>query len=273
MKKLKTLFSGNNFSKAFLYCWIGFFVLSALILTIALSFVSRSASGGFSTHLTLHNLELLFQNTYILILLKSIRLAFLTSLFCFLFGFPIAYVIASSPPKKQILYYSLLLVPFWTNFIVRTQALRQVFSPSGTGIELPPTILVQIGMLLNYLPLFVLPCAVAIERIPASLWEAACDLGAKRRSIWIKVLFPMLKKPLLHGVLMVFVPALGEFVIPEILGGAQGFYLGGLISEQFLKARNWPFGAALSLFLLMGAMILVFLQKNKEQKPDEGTPA
>jgi spermidine/putrescine transport system permease protein len=270
MKKKSKLLSGNNLSKAFLYGWIGFFVLSALILTFALSFVSRNTTGGFSSQLTLHNLELLFQNTYILILLKSIRLAFLTSLLCFFFGFPIAYVIASSPPKKQILYYSLLLVPFWTNFIVRTQALRQVFSPSGTGIELPASVLVQMGMLLNYLPLFVLPCAVALERVSASIWEAASDLGARRRNIWLKVLFPMLKKPLIHGLLMVFVPALGEFVIPDILGGAQGFYLGGLISEQFLKARNWPFGAALSLFLLISALVLVFLQRNENEEKTEG---
>jgi spermidine/putrescine transport system permease protein len=247
--------------KYMLYAWIAFFVLSPLLLTLVLSFLSRDSRGGFSDHVTLQNLLQLTESTYVSILFKSIRLALLTSLLCGVFGFPVAYVIASSPPKKQLLYYGLLLIPFWTNFIVRTHALRQMLSPSGLDIELPPTVLIQMGMLLNYLPLFVLPCAVALERLPASLWEAASDLGAHRKSIWIQVLLPILKKPLTHAFLMVFVPALGEFVIPDILGGAQGFYLGGLISEQFLKARNWPFGAALSILLLASATFIVILQR------------
>ncbi len=249
-----------------LYLWIGFFVLCPLLLTFALSFLARDPRGGFSDHLTLSNLAQLFQGTYVSILLKSIRLALGTSLLCAIFGFPIAYVIASSPPRKQIIYYALLLVPFWTNFIVRTYALRQMFSPIGLNWEVPPIVLIQIGMLMNYLPLFVLPCAVAFERLPASVWEAASDLGARRNTIWIKVLLPMLRKPLFHASLMVFVPALGEFVIPDILGGAQGFYLGGLISEQFLKARNWPFGAALSLLLLLSATLIVILQRDEIKK-------
>ncbi|MEZ4816271.1 MAG: ABC transporter permease [Bdellovibrionota bacterium] len=256
--------------QAALYLWIAFFVASPLVLTFVLSFFSRNARGGFSSDLTLHNVLQLFDATYISILFKSLRLASLTAFLCALFGFPIAYVIATSTPKKKLYYYALLLIPFWTNFIVRTQALRQLFSPAGLDLALSPTVIIQIGMLMNYLPLFVLPCAVAIERLPASVWEAASDLGARRPSIWIKIILPMLKKPLIHGSLMVFVPALGEFVIPDILGGAQGFYLGGLISEQFLKARNWPFGAALSLLLLLSAALIVFLQKNNSPKDIAG---
>ncbi len=251
----------RNAPRFALYAWIAFFVACPLLLTLALSFFSRDPRGGFSSELTFQNIIQLADATYLSILFKSLRLALLTSALCALFGFPIAYVIATSTPKKKLFYYALLLIPFWTNFIVRTQALRQVFSPAGLDIPLPATVLVQIGMLMNYLPLFVLPCAVAIERLPATVWEAASDLGARRKSIWIKVIFPMLKKPLFHGSLMVFVPALGEFVIPDILGGAQGFYLGGLISEQFLKARNWPFGAALSLLLLLSAALIVSFQR------------
>jgi spermidine/putrescine transport system permease protein len=259
----------KKFPQFFLYAWIGFFVACPLLLTLALSFVTRDPRGGISTNLTFQNILQLIDSTYLSILFKSLRLATLTSFLCALFGFPIAYVIATSTPKKKLLLYALLLVPFWTNFIVRTQALRQLFSPAGLDIPLHPVLLVQIGMLMNYLPLFVLPCAVAIERLPASVWEAASDLGARRPLIWLKVIFPMLKKPLFHGSLMVFVPALGEFVIPDILGGAQGFYLGGLISEQFLKARNWPFGAALSLLLLASAALIVSLQRKDKENAKE----
>lgn len=258
----------KNFPRFFLYAWIGFFVICPLLLTLVLSFVTRDPRGGLSTEFTLQNILRLADTTYLSILFKSLRLATLTSILCAVFGFPIAYVIATSTPKKKLFYYALLLVPFWTNFIVRTQALRQLFSPAGLDIPVHPTVLVQIGMLMNYLPLFVLPCAVAIERLPASVWEAASDLGAKRPTIWFKVIFPMLQKPLFHGSLMVFVPALGEFVIPDILGGAQGFYLGGLISEQFLKARNWPFGAALSLLLLASAALIVSLQRKDSIKKE-----
>lgn len=256
----------KNGARFFLYAWIAFFVACPLLLTFVLSFIQRDPRGGFSSEPTLQNIIQLLDATYLSILFKSLRLATLTSLLCAIVGFPIAYVIATSTPKKKLFYFALLLIPFWTNFIVRTQALRQLFSPAGLDIPLHPTVLVQLGMLMNYLPLFVLPCAVAIERLPASVWEAASDLGARRPTIWLKVIFPILQKPLFHGSLMVFVPALGEFVIPDILGGAQGFYLGGLISEQFLKARNWPFGAALSLLLLASAALIVTLQKREKEQ-------
>lgn len=258
----------QQFARYGLYFWIGFFVLFPLLLTLGLSFTTRDPRGGISFEFTFSNLIQLFDSTYIKILFKSLRLAALTSFLCAIFGFPIAYVIATSTARKKLFYYALLLVPFWTNFIVRTQALRQLLSPAGLNLSLDATVSVQIGMLMNYLPLFVLPCAVAIERLPASVWEAAEDLGAHRPTIWMKVIFPILKKPLFHGSLMVFVPALGEFVIPDILGGAQGFYLGGLISEQFLKARNWPFGAALSLLLLLSASLIVALQIRDQQKKE-----
>lgn len=252
--------------KILLYAWVFFFVLSPLILTCVLSFLSRDAYGGFDFHLTLRNLVQLFESTYLKILWKSLRLATLTSLLCAVVGFPIAYVIACASPRKKILYYALLLIPFWTNFIIRTYALRKFFSPSGIDIEVSTTFLISLGMLMNYLPLFVIPCAVAIERLPASLWESACDLGARSTEVWVKVLLPLLRKPVAHALLMVFVPALGEFVIPDILGGAQGFYLGSLISEQFLKARNWPFGSALSLLLLACAAFVVYLQMTNTKR-------
>src|SRR5262249_49962164 len=137
--------------------WIVLFVIAPLLLTIGLSFLKRDPYGGFSAQLTLVNLENIWSTTYLGVLFKSLRLASLTALLCSLVGFPIAYVIATSKPRIQALYYALLLVPFWTNFIVRTHALRELFSPATLNIEVPPLFLIQLGMLLNYLPLFVLP--------------------------------------------------------------------------------------------------------------------
>ena len=269
-KSVKDFLKANGL-KTLLYAWVLFFVVLPLVLTFSLSFFSRDTYGGFNFDLTFKNIFQLFESTYLKILIKSIYLASITSFLCAIIGFPISYVIACASPKKKILYYALLLIPFWTNFIIRTYALRKLFSPMGLNIEIPTLLLVQLGMLMNYLPLFVIPCAVAIERLPASLWESACDLGASTKEAWIKVIFPLLKKPIAHALLMVFVPALGEFVIPDILGGAQGFYLGSLISEQFLKARNWPFGSALSLLLLLCASLIVYIQMKQTQDNKKGS--
>jgi spermidine/putrescine transport system permease protein len=170
----------------------------------------------------------------------------------------------------------LVVIPFWTNFVVRAYAIKILFSELGPvnqiaialGLIHEPVIFantsfsVWLGMVTNYLPFMVLPLYVALEKFDFSLLEAAKDLGASSWNILWRILVPMTKAGIVTGLIFVFTPALGEFVIPDLLGGSKTMLIGSLVTEQFLKTRDWPFGAALSLILiiLVMASLVVYLR-------------
>ena len=179
------------------------------------------------------------------------------------------------------------MIPFWTNFVVRAYAIKILFSELGPvnqigmalGMIHEPVIFantdfsVWLGMVTNYLPFMVLPLYVALEKFDFSLLEAAKDLGAGSWNILWRVLVPLTKAGIVTGLIFVFTPALGEFVIPDLLGGSKTMLIGSLVTEQFLKTRDWPFGAALSLILIvlvMGSLVIYLRVAYGAEKEAEG---
>ena len=213
---------------------------------------------------------------YLRIFWNSLSLATLTAVSSLLIGYPMAYVMATAQPKLRTLLLGLIVIPFWTNLVVRTYALKVLLGTMGpvNGVALAMGLIsepydfsntdlsVWFGMVTNYLPFMVLPLYVALEKFDFSLIEAARDLGASSFQILIRILFPLTKPGIVTGLIFVFTPALGEFVIPDLLGGARTMLVGNLITEQFLKTRDWPFGSALSLLLILVVMgsLLIYLR-------------
>ena len=252
--------------------WYVAFLLGPLVLVIATSFASRGLYGGIEWRLTLENFTRSFDPLYLSILLKSFALSFATTVACFLLGFPVAYSMATASSRSRNVLILLLAIPFLTNLVIRICALKAFTSFDGplatlltrVGITFDPFLLSQnstlvaFGMISTYLPFMVFPLYASLERFDFTLVEAAEDLGASFLQVCTRVVIPSLKPAFLSGILLVFIPAMGEFLIPDLLGGAKVMLAGNLVSEQFLRARDWPFGSALSflLLLMLGLVVL-----------------
>ncbi len=264
--------------------WFLFFLLVPMGFVLLDSFAHRGTYGGVVfEQLDFSNFARAFDPIYASILLKSLKLAAVTTVLCLLFGLPMAWVLAISPKSVRNWLLLAVVVPFWTNFIVRVYAIKVLLGHEGPiqalvrALQLPllpesiasGPFAVQLGMVTNYLPFLVLPLWVSIEKFDFTLLEAARDLGASRWSSFRRVLLPQIKPGLISGMTFVFTPALGEFVIPDLLGGARTMLIGNLVTEQFLRARDWPFGAALSMLLVMcvlGALMIGNAFSRQRQK-------
>jgi spermidine/putrescine transport system permease protein len=192
-----------------------------------------------------------------------------------------AYVMATASKQMRSVLLILIVIPFWTNFVIRAYALKVLFGEHGPLSQLAMYLgwisepmgfgngqwAVWLGMVTNYLPFMVLPLYVSLEKFDFSLLEAAKDLGANPIKTLLRVMVPLTKPGIVTGLIFVFTPALGEFVIPDLLGGARTMLIGNLITEQFLKSRDWPFGSALSLLLILivTASLVVYLRLSSEQ--------
>jgi spermidine/putrescine transport system permease protein len=244
------------------FFWFAFFMIVPLLAVLAYSFAERGTYGGieFSSGLDFSNYTRAFDPIYVGVFVRSLKLATITSLSCLLIGYPMAYVMATALPRFRNMLMVLIVIPFWTNFVVRTYALKSLFAEDSPIGKLLPFVFsgssfaVWFGMVTNYLPFMVLPLYVAIEKFDFMLLEAASDLGAPPVARFFKILVPLTRRGIMTGLLFVFSPALGEFVIPDLLGGARMMLVGNLITEQYLKARDWPFGSALSLILISWVM-------------------
>ena len=209
--------------------------------------------------------KLTFADAHLSIFWRSIKLSLLTALTTFILGFPTAYFIATRPRGSRDIWMLLIMIPFWTNLLIRTFAIMELIRAEGTinavllglGIVDQPVQMLftefalLLGMAYVYLPLMVLPIYASMERLDFSLVEAAYDLYATRWQVLRKVIFPLVKPGVIAGSIMVFVPSLGAYVTPRVLGGGKNLMLGNLIELQFGQGRNWPLGAALSLALLV----------------------
>jgi spermidine/putrescine transport system permease protein len=212
---------------------------------------------------------------------RSVSLSLMTTALTLLFGFPTAYFIATRPAQQRPLWLFLITIPFWTNLLIRTFAIMEVIRNEGilnslligAGlIETPIQILytetaILIGMVYVYLPLMVLPLYAAMERLDFRLVEAGYDLYANRRQVLRRVIIPLVKPGIIAGSILVFVPSLGAYVTPRVLGGGKQMMLGNLIELQFGQGRNWPLGAALSMTLLVivGAALLVYVRNTTDE--------
>ncbi len=249
--------------------WFLWFFLIPLSIVLVYSFAQKGTYGGVVFNFSIDNYLRATDPIYLNILWNSVKLATLTSVSCLLIGFPMAYVMATSSPAVRNALLILVVIPFWTNFVVRAYALKVLFGETGPvnsaalslGLLSEPFVFantsfaVWLGMVTNYLPFMVLPLYVSLEKFDFSLLEAARDLGAPPRRVLTRVLLPLTKPGIVTGTIFVFTPALGEFVIPDLLGGAKTMLVGNLITEQFLKTRDWPFGSALSLMVMAIVMI------------------
>jgi spermidine/putrescine transport system permease protein len=265
--------------------WYGLFLLGPLGLVTTTAFAHRGTYGSVEWHFSFENFIRAFDSLYLRILGKSLWLALLTTALCLAIGLPMAFSMATSSKPRRRLWVFLLAVPFLTNLVIRLYALKLFTSYDGAlarllqalRVEFDPfslsqnTTLVFFGMLSTYLPFMVFPLYSALERFDFSLVEAAQDLGADWPRIFTRVIIPSLKKATGSGILLVFIPSLGEFLIPDLLGGARTMLTGNLITEQFLKARDWPFGSALAvLFIaLLLAGIAVFSQLTEPRQSQE----
>lgn len=214
-----------------------------------------------------------FSDAHLSIFWRSVKLSLMTTIVAFLVGFPTAYFIATRPEKQRNMWMLLIMVPFWTNLLIRTFAVMEIIRNEGVVnsalmgiglIDAPIQMLftdfaVTLGMFYVYLPLMVLPIYASMERMDFSLVEAAYDLYASRWRVLRKVIFPIVKPGVVAGSILVFIPSLGAYVTPRVLGGGKNLMMGNLIELQFGQGRNWPLGAALSITLLAIVMIaLIF---------------
>ncbi|MGJ8615470.1 MAG: ABC transporter permease [Sulfitobacter sp.] len=223
-----------------------------------------------------------FADAHLSILWRSIKLSLMTTIGAVILGFPTAYFIATRPKNNRDIWMLLIMIPFWTNLLIRTFAVMELIRNEGTVntlliwagvIDQPIQILftetaIMIGMLYVYLPLMVLPLYASMERLDFSLVEAGYDLYATRFAVLRRIILPLVKPGLIAGSILVFVPSLGAYVTPRVMGGGKQLMLGNLIELQFGQGRNWPLGAALSITLLvivMFALIFYVRSAGKEE--------
>lgn len=245
--------------------WTALFCLVPILVVLAVSFATRGTYGGVLWEFSLENYRDLLHPLYGRILGQSVLLAAMTTGLCLVLGFPLAYYIARLPPRRQALWLVLIMIPFWTNFLLRTYAWIFILRTEGLLntlllqlhlIQAPLDLLysneaVLMGLVYGYLPFMVLPLYAAMERIDPALIEAAWDLYADRWSLFRLVLVPLTKPGIVAGCVLVFIPSLGAFLTPDLLGGARSMMVGNLIQHEYLVARDWPLGSALSLVMML----------------------
>ncbi|MBL6847813.1 MAG: ABC transporter permease [Alphaproteobacteria bacterium] len=254
--------------------WIFIFLILPCILIISLSFFERGIYGGIDYNFNFENYSRVVEFTYLKILLNSSKIAFLSGFFAVLFGYPAAYFIYKAPAKYQIALLFLVMLPFWSNYLIRTYAWMVLLNNQGlintilinlNIIKEPLNILytefsVIIGLIYNYLPFVILSIYSSVSKLDQNLIEASKDLGGSSIKTFFLVTLPLTLPGVAAGFIFVFVLSIGNFITPDLLGGGKFLMIGNLIYDQFLSARDWPFGASLSFVLISIMLFLLFLQ-------------
>ncbi len=250
--------------------WMALFFVAPLGIVCVYSFLTRGDYGGVERPWTVGNFTRLADLVYLAILWRSVWIALVSTALCALLGFPLALFISRAGRRKN-LYLQLVLLPFWTSFLVRTYA--WVFILRDTGlintalmsvhlISAPLPLLyndtaVVVGLVYNFLPFFVLPMYATLERLDPAVLEAAADLGARPFATLWRVIIPLSAPGFVAGSVLVFIPCLGAYLTPDLLGGGKSVMLGNLVQNQFTTARDWPFGSAASLVLMLASGLLL----------------
>ena len=249
---------------------MGLLFLAPLLIVLVYSFLTRGAYGGQSLPLTVDSYVRLADPIYLGITIRSFWIAGVSTAVCVLLGFPLALFIARSQRRRN-LWLGLVMLQFWTSFLVRTYAWMFLLRDTGlvntlllsAGLTSEPLPLlyndlaVILGLVYGYLPFMVLPIYATLERIDRSLLEAAADLGANPVGTLTRVVIPLSKPGILAGAILVFIPCLGAYLTPDLLGGGKSILMGNVVQNQFTNARDWPFGAALSLAVMAVVMVLL----------------
>ena len=257
--------------------WMLIFLLVPILIIGIFSFSAKQGLVDISASWVLDNYIRAFDPVYLSVFFKSIGIAALTTSICFLIGFPVAIGIASAPKSWKPVLLMIVVLPFWVNLLIRTYALIAVFRTRGFfnfslewvanlfGIPFEPLTLlyndaaVILGLVYIHLPFMILPLYAGFEGFNKSLLEAASDLGARQFKIITAIVLPIMAPSIISGCILVFIPALGSFLTPELLGGPSSQMIANVIERQFLAANDWPFGSALSMMLIyltFGALAL-----------------
>lgn len=259
-----------------------------LVLVVITSFGQRTADGGVIYTFSLDNYLRLIGITpegldfgYVNILGRSLELSFQTTLLVILVGYPLAYFVARAPANRRNLYLFLILVPLWTNFVIRIYAWMMLLRKEGVinsvlgwllglvGVPFQPLDMlytpgaVLVGMVYEFLPFMILPMYTSLEKIDPALYEAAADLGANALRTFLRVTLPLSLPGMVAGTILVFIPVMGTFIVSDILGGRQVVLVGNLIQNQFLTARDPTFGSAASIILMVLTLIVTIFYTRK----------
>lgn len=269
--------------------WLLLFFIIPSVLVVLYSFLTRQDGGGVIWRFSLEAYQKLFSpaqdgvvNDFVLIFVRSLWWAVLTSFACLLLGYPLAFFITLQPISRRNTYLFLVLIPFWTNFLVRTYAWKFILNNNGLlntileSLNLPrisiintPTA-VLIGLVYANLPFMVLPLYASIEKLDFALVEAAQDLGANYWRVLTRVVLPVTMPGIVAGSILVFIPVTGQYIVPAILGGGKVAMLGTLLAQQFGSALNWPFGSAVSvIFMLILTAGVVFYLRSEARRENE----
>ncbi|MFM7718266.1 MAG: ABC transporter permease [Actinomycetota bacterium] len=262
-----------------LLVWLALFVVPVGLL-LAYSVRPRGPYGGVGAGFTLENYARLVDPLYLDVFLASLRIATIATAIALLIGFPAALAIATAPKRWRVALVLFVVLPFWTSFLIRTYAWMVILNPAGLANRLlaaigvgPAPLLynsfaIVLGLVYAYLPLMVLPIYSAIERLGPSLREAAADLYAPPLVATLRVLVPLTVPGIAAGAIFVFVPSLGNFIVPDLLGGGQTLMIGNLMQQQFLQTRDWPFGAVMAVTVVALMLLLVGVQATTLREPE-----
>ncbi|HAT4133380.1 TPA: ABC transporter permease [Clostridium perfringens] len=259
--------------------WSAIFIVIPLLLIVFFSFTSK-VDGRFV--FSFENFQRLFEPIYFTVFIRSIWLAVLSTVLCLILGYPIAYMISKLPIKRRNMLILLFILPMWMNFLLRTYAWMAILGRDGLintllgyiGIG-PIKMLytdgaILLGMVYNFLPFMVIPIYTVLIKIDKNLVNAAYDLGANKAQAFRKVILPLSIPGIISGITMVFMPAVSNFVIPNLLGGGKYMLVGNLIEQQFTTIGNWNFGSALSIFMMVLILISMAFMSKYEKNGKEG---
>lgn len=274
--------ASNKFQKvtvAVIFGWLIFFVLIPNLLVLFTSFMTKDSSNLIEFTFSLESYGRLIDPLYSQVLWNSLYMAGIATIICLVVGYPFAFMIAKLPAKYRPFLLFLVVLPFWTNSLIRIYGMKIFLGVKGIlnetllslGIISEPIrilnteVAVIIGLVYILLPFMILPLYSSIEKIDGRLLEAAKDLGANAFQRFVKVIIPLTMPGIVAGCLLVLLPAMGMFYVADLLGGAKVLLVGNIIKSEFLVTRNWPFGSAISIALtvLMALMIYVYYRANK----------
>ncbi len=269
----------QNITVAVIFAWLIFFVLVPNALVLTVSFLTRDSSNFYALPFTFESYARLFEPLYAQVVWNSLYMSGIATIICLIIGYPFAFMIAKISPKYRALLLFLVVLPFWTNSLIRIYGMKIFLGVKGIlneallglGVIAEPIRILNteaaviIGLVYLLLPFMILPLYSSIEKLDHRLLEAAKDLGANTFQRFIRVIIPLTMPGIISGCLLVLLPAMGMFYVADLLGGAKVLLVGNVIKSEFLISRNWPFGSAISigLTILMALLIFVYYKANK----------
>lgn len=259
--------------------WSAIFIIVPLLMILFFSLTIDTDTGY---QFSLENFQRLMHPLYFKIFGRSLLLAVLSTVVCLLIGYPVAYIVSKMPEHRRNLVIMLFILPMWMNFLLRTYAWLPILGKNGIvnnflgifGIE-PIQFLytngaIMLGMIYNFLPFMILPIYTVLSKIDTNLINAASDLGANKKQIFAKVIFPLSIPGVISGITMVFMPAVSTFVIPRLLGGGKDMLIGNVIEQQFTTLSDWHFGSALAIILMILILISMAVMSRFDSEQTEG---